>query len=69
MKSYAGSIDNILENNNYIKVLYTISEGIQLVTMSLKPGEEIGMKFHPDTTQFFPFLFQESSMVEKEVNE
>jgi mannose-6-phosphate isomerase-like protein (cupin superfamily) len=56
MKSYIGDIHNILENNNYRKVLYTIPKGIQLVTMSLKPREEIGMEVHPDTTQFFHII-------------
>jgi mannose-6-phosphate isomerase-like protein (cupin superfamily) len=28
---------------------------MQLVLMSLKPGEEIGMEVHPDVDQFFRF--------------
>ena len=53
-----GFIDNIekltLENNNFRKVLYT-SKHSQLVLMSLKPGEEIGMEVHQDNDQFFRF--------------
>ena len=38
-------------NNNYRKVVYT-TKNLQLVLMSLKPREEIGMEKHPRTTQF-----------------
>lgn len=40
-----------LKNKNYRKVLFT-SKIDQLVVMSLKPGEEIGMEKH-DGAQFF----------------
>lgn len=43
-----------LENGNYRKVLYT-SKYSQLVLMSLKPGEEIGMEVHEENDQFFRF--------------
>ncbi len=53
MKGYTTNIEkDTLENENYRKVLYT-SEHSQLVLMSLKPGEEIGMEVHPDNDQFF----------------
>ena len=41
-----------LENENFRKVLYTAKHS-QLVLMSLKPNEEIGMEVHPDNDQFF----------------
>jgi mannose-6-phosphate isomerase-like protein (cupin superfamily) len=43
-----------LENKNYRKVLYTSTNlhGIQIVVMSLKPEEEIGMEKHRDADQF-----------------
>lgn len=42
-----------LKNYFYRHVLYTVKEtGVQLVLMSLLPGEEIGMEVHPSTTQF-----------------
>ncbi len=41
-----------LENDNFRKVLYT-AKGGQLVLMSLKQGEEIGMEVHPNVDQFF----------------
>ena len=43
-----------LENENFRKVLYTAKHS-QLVLMSLKPNEEIGMEVHPDNDQFFRF--------------
>lgn len=41
-------------NTDYRRVLYT-GEQSQLVLMSLKPGEEIGLETHPDNDQFFRF--------------
>src|SRR3990170_8112513 len=43
-----------LENTNFRKVLYTAKHS-QLVLMSLKPNEEIGMEVHTDNDQFFRF--------------
>lgn len=43
-----------LANKNFRKVLYT-SVHSQLVLMSLKPKEEIGMEVHTDNDQFFRF--------------
>ncbi len=39
-----------LSNRNYRKVLYTGK--LQLVLMSLKPGQEIGLETHRKTDQF-----------------
>ncbi len=51
-----GFTDNIeqltLANENFRKVLYTAAHS-QLVLMSLKPGEEIGMETHTENDQFF----------------
>lgn len=41
-----------IANTNFRKVLYT-SKHSQLVLMSLRPGEEIGMETHTDNDQFF----------------
>lgn len=55
MKGFFGKIEkDTLENENFRKVLYT-SKHSQLVLMSLKPGEDIGMEVHPDNDQFFRF--------------
>lgn len=43
-----------LANEHFRKVLYT-AKHCQLVLMSLKPGQEIGMETHPDNDQFFRF--------------
>lgn len=55
MKGYCDNIEKLtLENSNFRKVLYT-SKYSQLVLMSLRPGEEIGMEVHPENDQFFRF--------------
>lgn len=55
MKGYNANIEkDTLENKNFRKVLYT-GKHSQLVLMSLKPNEEIGMEVHPDNDQFFRF--------------
>lgn len=41
-----------LNNRDFRHVLHT-SPYMQLVLMSLEPGEEIGVEVHPYTTQFF----------------
>jgi mannose-6-phosphate isomerase-like protein (cupin superfamily) len=41
-----------VRNNAYRRVLYTVKNSIQLVVMSLKPKQEIGMEVHNDTSQF-----------------
>lgn len=55
--SKKGFHDNIeqdtLDNDNFRKVLYT-GKNMQLVLMTLKPGENIGMERHP-SDQFFRF--------------
>lgn len=52
MKSYSTNIEtSTIENKYYRKVLYT-SKKMQLVVMSLKPGEEIPEEVHEDIDQF-----------------
>jgi len=46
--------DETVQNENFRKVLYT-GKNLQLVLMTLQPGEEIGMEVHPDIDQFFRF--------------
>ena len=54
-KGYHANIESLTkDNDNFRKVLYT-ADHMQLVLMSLKPGEEIGMETHPDNDQFFRF--------------
>ena len=55
MKGFNANIEKeTLENTNFRKVLYT-GKHSQLVLMSLKPNEEIGMEVHADNDQFFRF--------------
>ncbi|MCX6813404.1 MAG: cupin domain-containing protein [Candidatus Azambacteria bacterium] len=55
MKGFNANIEKeTLENKNFRKVLYT-GKHSQLVLMSLKPNEEIGMEVHLDNDQFFRF--------------
>ena len=55
MKGFNANIEkDTLENNNFRKVLYT-GKHSQLVLMSLKPQEKIGMETHADNDQFFRF--------------
>jgi len=55
MKGYIALIEKLTtENNNFRQVLYTAKHS-QLVLMSLKSKEEIGMEVHPDNDQFFRF--------------
>lgn len=55
MKGYKDNIERLTEeNNNFRKVLYT-GKHSQLVLMSLKPGEEIGLEVHSENDQFFRF--------------
>ncbi len=55
-KDKKGFVDNIekltTKNRDYRRVLYT-GKHIQLVLMSLKPGEEIGAETHRGIDQFF----------------
>lgn len=54
-KGYHVNIESLTkENADFRRVLYT-AEHMQLVLMSLLPGEEIGMETHPDNDQFFRF--------------
>lgn len=55
MKGYHGEIEKLtVANENFRQVLYT-GKHSQLVLMSLKPGEEIGMEVHSGNDQFFRF--------------
>jgi mannose-6-phosphate isomerase-like protein (cupin superfamily) len=53
MKGFVEDIEDLTEeNNDYRRVVYT-GKHLQLVVMSLKPGEEIGEEVHESTDQFF----------------
>ena len=53
MKGFVADIEELTEkNSDFRRVLYT-GKNLQLVLMSLKPGEEIGEEVHEDRDQFF----------------
>jgi mannose-6-phosphate isomerase-like protein (cupin superfamily) len=55
MKGYKSNIEkDTLRNRNFRKVVYS-SQFSQLVLMSLKPKEEIGVETHPENDQFLRF--------------
>ena len=52
-RGYCDNIDRAtVENEDFRRVLYT-GEHLQLVLMTLQPGDEIGEEVHPDRDQFF----------------
>jgi mannose-6-phosphate isomerase-like protein (cupin superfamily) len=55
MNGYCDNIEQrTVENEEFRHVLYT-GHNLQLVLMTLKPGEEIGEEVHEDRDQFFRF--------------
>ena len=53
MKGYVDNIEEATNSNgDFRRVLYT-GKNLQLVLMTLQPGEEIGEEVHEDRDQFF----------------
>lgn len=53
MKGYCDNIEQrTTENQDFRRVLYT-GHNLQLVLMTLQPGDEIGSEVHKDRDQFF----------------
>ena len=54
-KGFHGNLEKLtVENSDFRRVLYTGAHS-QLVLMSLKPKEEIGLETHTENDQFFRF--------------
>jgi mannose-6-phosphate isomerase-like protein (cupin superfamily) len=52
-RGYCDDIEKAtIRNQDFRRVLYT-GKHLQLVVMTLQPGEEIGSEVHPDRDQFF----------------
>jgi len=52
-KGYVINLESETETNEYYrKVLYTVPSSMQLVVMSLEPGEDIPMEIHKNQSQF-----------------
>ncbi len=63
MKGFTTDIETATRTNtNFRKVLYT-GKHSQLVLMSLRPNEEIGMEVHPDNDQFFRFEMGQGNVI------
>lgn len=63
LKGYKTTIEkDTLKNKDFRRVLYT-GKNSQLVLMSLKPQEEIGMEVHNDIDQFFRFEQGEGKVI------
>lgn len=55
MHGYKNNIESLTESDEYFRqVLYT-GQHSQLVVMSLRPKEDIGMEVHKESDQFFRF--------------
>ncbi len=53
MNGFVGNLEELtLANSNYRQVIYT-GPNVQLVLMTLQPGEEIGLEKHDTHDQFF----------------
>lgn len=53
MKGFVDDIEKLtVENEDFRRVLYT-GHNLQLVVMTIRPGEEIGLEVHDDRDQFF----------------
>lgn len=53
MKGYLANLEHQTETNtDFRRVIFT-GKNLQLVLMTLKPGEEIGMEVHDEVDQFF----------------
>jgi mannose-6-phosphate isomerase-like protein (cupin superfamily) len=53
MKGFVGDIEKLtVENSDFRRVIYT-GRNLQLVLMSIAPGEDIGEEVHDDRDQFF----------------
>lgn len=50
---YHSNIETLTENNNNFREVLYSAEHLQLVLMSLLPGEEIGLETHHENDQFF----------------
>jgi mannose-6-phosphate isomerase-like protein (cupin superfamily) len=55
MTAFIGNIEDLTDRNgDFRRVIHTGSH-IQLVLMTLRPGEDLGDEVHEDTDQFFRF--------------
>ena len=53
MRSFIGDIEELTEDNRHFRRVVHTGAHMQLVLMTLEPGDEIGEEVHEDTDQFF----------------
>jgi mannose-6-phosphate isomerase-like protein (cupin superfamily) len=63
VKGYTGNIEDQTAQNKFFRQVIFTGKYCQLVLMSLKPGEEIGMEVHANVDQFFRFESGEGMVV------
>ncbi len=55
MSGYVDNIEEKTKTNSYFRQVLFTGKNCQLVLMSLKPNEDIGMEVHNNVDQFFRF--------------
>jgi mannose-6-phosphate isomerase-like protein (cupin superfamily) len=63
MAGYSTNIEEKTLANNYFRQVLFTGVHAQLVLMSLKPNEDIGLEVHPDVDQFFRFESGEGKVI------
>jgi mannose-6-phosphate isomerase-like protein (cupin superfamily) len=63
MTGFVGNIEELTLKNSYFRQVIFTAPHSQLVLMSLKPGEEIGMEVHPNVDQFLRIEAGEGKVV------
>lgn len=53
MKGFVDDIEKLTEENSYFRRVAYTGHNLQLVLMSIEPGDEIGEEVHDDRDQFF----------------
>ena len=53
MKGYKDNIEKQTEDNSHFRRVVYTGHNLQLVLMSIEPGDEIGAEVHDDRDQFF----------------
>lgn len=63
MAGYKGTLEKDTLANTYFRHVIFTAPHSQLVLMSLKPNEEIGMEVHPENDQFLRFEDGEGKVI------
>ncbi len=64
MTGYHDNIEELTLHNRFFRHVIFTGPHAQLVLMSLKPGEEIGMEVHATVDQFFRFESGEGKVIQ-----